>query len=133
MEITGNGLKKGSYMYFYTFSHNAKNLLYYPIAAGEFFCTSKYCVERERYDSILALYVLEGCIAMENGGVKLEAKKDELLLIDCCKAHKYYAKIKAHTLWIHFDGGSSYELFRALASEKGVATEKGKETKGGKK
>lgn len=119
MDITGNGLRNGSHMYFYTFSHNAENLLYYPIAAGEFFCTSKYCVERERYDSILALYVLDGCIAMENGDVKLEAKKDELLLIDCCKAHKYYAKIKSHTLWIHFDGGNSYEWFRALSSEKG--------------
>ena len=64
MELTGNGLNKGSHMYFYHASQNAKKLLYYPIAAGEFYCNGAYCVERDHYDSILAMYIAEGSMTL---------------------------------------------------------------------
>lgn len=119
MELTGNGLNKGSDMYFYTPSQTAKKLLYYPIAAGEFYCNSEYCVERDNYNSILALYVLDGDITILQNNAQLDAQKDELLLIDCYKAHKYFTKDRAHTLWVHFDGDNSYEWFSEITAQKG--------------
>lgn len=117
MELTGNGLNKGSHMYFCTPSQNAKKLLYYPIAVGNFYCNDKYLVERERYDSILVIYVSEGVITLEQNGIHTAGKK-EVLLADCCKPHKYYASVNAHTLWVHFDGNNSREWYNELGINK---------------
>lgn len=119
MELTGNGLNKGSHMYFYHASQNAKKLLYYPTAAGEFYCNGTYCVERDRYDSILAMYIAEGSMTLLQDNAELDAQKDELLLVDCYRAHKYFTKDGAHTLWVHFDGNNAYAWFREIAAQKG--------------
>lgn len=118
MELIGNGLNKGSYMYFYTPSQMAKRLLYYPVAAGDFFCNSSYKVERTSYNSILAIYVLEGELILEQKDLEIRAESGELLFIDCFKPHKYYAAVFAHTLWVHFDGSSSQNWFHELCPQK---------------
>ncbi len=128
MQLTGNGLEKGSHMYFYTPSQTAKKLLYYPIAAGEFYCGSEYCVERNSYNSILAIYVLEGALTMLINNTELDAQENELLLIDCYKPHKYFAKSSAHTLWVHFDGGNSLEWFGEIKAQKGQKIKCGRQT-----
>lgn len=119
MELIGNGLNKGSHMYFYTSSQTARKLLYYPLAAGEFYCNGKYNVERESYNSILAICVLDGNLTMVQDHTELNAQKDELLLIDCYCAHRYFAEDNAHTLWVHFDGSNSREWFGEIAAQKG--------------
>lgn len=119
MELEGNGLNKGSHMYFYTPSQSAKKLLYYPIAVGEFYCNGEYNVERENYDSILALYILDGSITMVQNGIRSSAQKDEMLLIDCYTAHRYFADSDAHTLWVHFDGNNSRQWFDEIKGKKG--------------
>ena len=119
MELIGNGLNKGSHMYFYTPSQTAKKLLYYPIAAGEFYCNRDYYVNRERYDSILAIYILEGNISMVQEGEALSAQKNELLLLDCYTQHEYFAGLNAHTLWVHFDGNNARQWFDEIKAKKG--------------
>ncbi len=117
MELIGNGLAKGSHMYFYTPSQNAKKLLYYPIAIGNFYCKSDYIVERERYDSILLIYVLQGSMTLEQNAV-YTAGENEILLVDCYKPHKYFTNDHAHTLWVHFDAGNSRQWLNLFASRK---------------
>ena len=95
MELVGNGLNKGSHMYFYTPSQNAKRILYYPIAVGDFYCNGEYRVSRTNYDSILMVYVLEGSIGMVQENAELKAEKNELLLIDCYKPHLYFTDSSA--------------------------------------
>lgn len=119
MELLEKGLEKGSHMYFYTASQAAKNLLYYPVAAGEFYCNNEYCVERESYNSILAIYVLGGNLKMIQDNTEWSAQRDELLLVDCYRAHKYFACERAHTLWVHFDGNNSGEWFSWIKGQKG--------------
>lgn len=119
MELIGNGLSKGSYMYFYTPSQTAKGLLYYPIAVGEFYCNGDYIVKRDRYDSILAIYVLDGSITLQQDENTFTAGTDELLLVDCYKPHKYFADTNAHTLWVHFDGNYSKLWFDEIKAKKG--------------
>lgn len=119
MELIGNGLKKGSHMYFYTTSQTGKKLLYYPIAAGEFYCNSEYNVQRAHYNNILAIYILDGSIEMIQDDIKLSAQKDELLFIDCYKDHQYFTDSDAHTLWVHFDGNNSRQWFDEIKSQKG--------------
>lgn len=120
MELIGNGLDKGSHMYFYTASQSAKELLYYPIAIGDFLCNSDYNVERAtNYNSILVLCVLDGSITLVQDDNKLTAEKDELLIVDCYKPHNYFANMAAHTLWVHFDGNNSRLWFDEIKSRKG--------------
>lgn len=119
MELIGNDICKGSHMYFYTASQIARKLLYYPIAIGDFYCNNEYKVERDSYDSILALYVINGSMTMVQNGAELTAQRDELLLIDCYKPHKYFANGNAHTLLVHFNGNNSREWFSEIAVQKG--------------
>ena len=115
MELLGNGLERHSHMYFYTPSNTAKRLLYYPLCAGEFYCNSKYSVEREQYNSFLLLFVLDGEIRFGDE----TAVQNEMLLIDCYQPHTYGTKTKAHTLWLHFDGIHARELFEEITASKG--------------
>ena len=117
MELIGNGLNKGSHMYFYTASQTAKRLLYYPVATGEFYCNAEYNVERSRYDSILAICILSGSITLLQNGAELTAHAGELLLVDCYKEHRYFTSDHAHTLWVHFDGNNSREWFDEITAQ----------------
>ena len=118
MEYMENGVNKGSQIYFYTPSQTAKALLYYPIATGDFYRNCDYMVERARYDSILAIYVLEGSITLEQDESMYAAVKDELLLADCYKKHRYLSDTGAHTLLMHFDGNNSRLWFEEIKSKK---------------
>ncbi|MCH5320878.1 MAG: AraC family transcriptional regulator [Eubacterium sp.] len=117
MELIGNGLNKGSHMYFYTASQTAKRLLYYPIATGEFYCNSEYNVVRTRYDSVLVIFVLSGAITLIQSGVEFTANEGELLLVDCYREHRYFCTDSAHTLWVHFDGNNSRKWFDVINSQ----------------
>lgn len=119
MNLIGNGLEKGSHMYFYTASQTAKKLLYYPVATGEFYCNAEYNVKRERYDSILAICVLSGSITLIQNGAEFTAQEGELLLVDCYKEHRYFTEGHAHTLWVHFDGNNSREWFNEIYIQHG--------------
>ena len=119
MELIGNGLNKGSLMYFYTATQTAKKLLYYPVATGEFYCNSEYNVERTRYDSILVIFVLSGAITLIQNDTEFTAVENEILLVDCYKGHRYFCTDNAHTLWVHFDGNNSYEWFNEIKTQRG--------------
>lgn len=127
MELYGKGLQKGSQMWFYTPSQMAKRLLFYPLAAGDFHCTARYRVNREQYNSILVLLVLGGELLLRQEGAELAAKGGELLLADCYRQHEYWATQDTHTLWVHFDGANSRELFAELKQQRGQKQKYGQE------
>ena len=119
MEFLNKGTLKGSHIYFYTPSQSAKRLLYYPIAAGEFYCGGDYAVKRTRYDSILLLSVLDGSMNLLQNGNQYTAQKGELLLVDCYLPHQYFTLEGAHTMWLHFDGNNSRQWFDEIVSKFG--------------
>lgn len=120
MKITGDGVRMGSSIYFYTPSENSRNNLFYPIAAGSFFCDKNYKVNRIKYDSFLVLLVLEGEIALELNDTYV-ASKNEALIIDCYEPHAYYTygDKTASTLWLHFDGQDARKWYKDIISQKG--------------
>ncbi len=119
MFLSGNGLVEDSKMYFHTPSQFAKDLLFYPLSVGEFFCNSEYCVDRKNNNSILALYVEEGSIDFTAHNVSLSADKGKLLFVDCYKPHKYYCKDNAHIFWVHFDGSNTRQWFEQITTQSG--------------
>lgn len=119
MEIFERGLRKGSSIWFHTPSQMARQLLFYPIAVGDYACSANYLVQRECYDSLLLLLVLDGEMMLKQDGLEVAARKGELLLVDCYYKHEYAATKDTHTMWIHFDGGNSKELFGEIIQQKG--------------
>lgn len=128
MELHGKGLCRGSKIWFYTPSQAAKRLFFYPLAAGDFQCTKQYRVSREQYNSILLLFVSEGEMVLRQDGAELTAKGGELLLVDCYRQHEYAAMRDTHTLWVHFDGVNSRELFQEMKQQRGQKLKYGQET-----
>ena len=120
MRSQKSGSNPQNRIYFYTPSQIAKELLYYPIVAGSYMSDHTYLVERDRYDSILALCVVDGSITLEQNQRTFVANKGELLLIDCYKPHKYYSPDHATTLWVHFDGANSRLWCRELTKKSQV-------------
>lgn len=119
MLLSGNGLLEGSKMYFHTPSDFAKDLLFYPISAGEFFCNSEYYVERKNNNSILALFVENGTIEFSADDIDISANKGDILFVDCYKPHKYFCTDSAHIIWVHFDGGNSRQWFHEITKQSG--------------
>ena len=112
MKFKGTGVRKGSEIFFHTPTQNAKRLLLYPVAAGEFYCDENYLVERDRYDSFLLIYVVSGCMTLVQDGI-YTAGQDEMLLADCYRPHRYFTDRDSHTLWLHFDGKMASEFVKA--------------------
>lgn len=128
MRLTGNGLFGGSEMFFSTPSQTARQLLFYPTAVGEFHCAADYRVERERYDSFLLLYVVDGFMTLEQDGETVRAGKNEALFVDCYRPHLYYTGTCAHILWLHFDGVGCRAWYDGLRSRCGAKLPGGRNT-----
>ena len=120
MGSTKGHAKQEKKIYFYTPPQTTKRLLYYPIVAGRYHSDQNYRVERDRYDSILALCVIDGSMILEQNGHTFVANEGELLLVDCYVPHKYYTDSHATTVWVHFDGADSRSWFRELTKRSQV-------------
>jgi len=113
------GVLKNSDIYFHTPSNIARSLFFFIICAGEFFCDGNYRVERETYNSFLIMYIRKG-----NGFVSAEnrtyqANAGDVVILDCHRPHLYYTKTGWETLWVHFDGNISKELFELIYNRVG--------------
>lgn len=114
MYIPEKGVLKNSNIYFHTPSSIAKSAFFYLKCAGEFFCNGNYRVERDTFYSYLIMYIKEGegYISVDNR--TYPAKANDAVLLNCHQPHLYYTHSGWETLWIHFDGNSSQQLFELL-------------------
>ncbi len=112
MAYTQKGVLEQSKLYFYPAGQS--EALFRPLSAGHFFCTDQYIVERENFQSILVLLVVDGDISFVKGEKEYTACAGETALIDCYEPHCYYAKNKLEAYWVHIDGGNTREFFGEL-------------------
>ena len=90
--------------YNYTPSMNAKEELLYPICTGDFIYEPGYKIERNSFDSFLVEIILEGSLEIETDGRRYHAQKDDVVILDCYKQHRYSSETGWRALWVHFDG-----------------------------
>ncbi len=60
MKVYQEGVLPESDIYFHTCSSQAKELFFYLLCTGKYFCNERYYVDRQAYDSYLILYVKKG-------------------------------------------------------------------------
>lgn len=119
MNLYQNQEKPKDHFYFHTPSEDARRFLFYPVVAGVSARGSNYRIHRQRYDSFLLLYVLDGCLFLNQNGT-YKGEKGDLLLVDCYAEHEYFTDSYVKMIWLHFDGSTSRPWVEALLREYGA-------------
>ncbi len=120
MQPDEKGVLSNSIIFFNTPSNFARSSFFHIICSGEFFCDGDYLVERNTYHSFLLMYIRKGCGCIIFGNRTYQAHEGDIVFLDCHQPHRYYTDTGWETLWIHFDGNSSREIFESIFSNAGV-------------
>ncbi len=67
-------------------------------------------MKREYFPPLLVAYIREGTLHVEYEGESFDAKKGDVLLLDCVKPHYYQAMDGLEFVYIHFDGSNAHEI-----------------------
>ncbi|WP_407305668.1 helix-turn-helix domain-containing protein [Desulfosporosinus sp. SB140] len=111
MRVNEKGVLEESEYYFFTPSNLAKSLFFHLICTGKFFCDHNYYVERDKYNSYLLMYIVKGQGTICYNDKLYTAKENDLVIINCYNPHRYYTNTGWATMWLHYDGNTSRELF----------------------
>lgn len=109
-----------SSIYFLTPSISARNLLYYPLYVGEYYCSQQYRVSRSTYPSFLMAFIENGCLIVNSRNCSYTAQAGDVVLLNCYEPHEYYAASQLHFLWVHFDGAQSNALYEQIFRSRGT-------------
>lgn len=105
------------------YTHNpstfSKENLFYAELAGEYFGISDYKIERDFFNSLLVIYVVEGELTVDIGGNALLVEKDDFVFIDCRTPHSYYSKKPISMKWVHIQGNSVFAYSELLSKRFG--------------
>ncbi len=104
MKINDQGVLEASDIYFHTHSSQAKEMYFYPLCTGHYFCDSTYSVNRQSYNSFLIIYVRKGNGFVEQNGRHIPLNEGSLAFIDCYLPHQYYTNSGWEIYWVHLDG-----------------------------
>lgn len=113
MFVPESGLLQNSCTFFHTPSNMAKDMFFYLICAGHFFCSKNYCVKRNNYNSYLLMYVKAGSGTIHYDSKVFTVNENEVVILNCYKPHAYSSN-NWETYWIHFDGNVSDKFFNLL-------------------
>jgi len=118
MKVYQEGVLSESDIYFHTCSSQAKELFFYLLCTGKYFCNERYYVDRQAYDSYLILYVKKGSGYIQNGNSPLlPLDEGSVAFINCYIPHKYFTKVGWTIYWIHFDGLLAPKYFNLITEK----------------
>lgn len=120
MDIIDSGVYAPSFMDFVVPSAFARNTLYYALQFGHFYCDEKYVIQRDSLDQFLLIYVVSGQFVMETRDKVYTAYPDQVVLLDCHFAHRYYCTEPTEFLWFHFNGNSCLNYCDYLYEQSGL-------------
>ena len=105
MDVVSKEILPPSKIYFHTCSALAREIFFFPLCAGHFYCAKGYEVDRGRYDSFLLIYVVAGKGYVYDDAQRLEVSAGEFVLVDCYQPQHYGTDDSWEIYWLHFDGG----------------------------
>lgn len=95
----------------------AQKLYFYPVLCGHYFCDGQYQVSRSSYANPLLLFVRSGALRVQYGGQTYQAKKGDIVLLDCDRPHRYAAEQQVEFLYLHFDGCNAHALVQEATAD----------------
>ena len=90
--------------YVYTPGTLAKKLFLYPVCVGHFIYEAGYFLQRNRFDSFLIMFIVNGTCTITLNGNDETAGADDIILLDCYEPHQYSTETGCESFWLHFDG-----------------------------
>lgn len=118
MKCREPGVLECSEYYFSTPSNLAKRLFFYPVCAGEFYCTRGYRVKRENYNSLLVMLILEGELSVRFAGKSSIAQAGDVVFLNCYEPHQYFSDTPLRFMFLHFDGNVSMDFYETVTKAK---------------
>lgn len=110
--------KKG--IYFYSPSDFGKEHLFCVLWGGEYTCVPPYQIRRKGLELFLAFRILSGELYFTYEGKDFKGEEGDIVLLDCRKAHHYYAKNQVSFQFFHFTGNCSREYLELLYKKSGA-------------
>ncbi|PYI53153.1 AraC family ligand binding domain-containing protein [Paenibacillus flagellatus] len=97
----------------------AKQSLFYVQEIGHFRTLPAYFTERERLDSYLIVFTLDGQGSLTYRGDAYSVSAGQWFWIDCMDYHHYrtHADRLWELLWVHFNGPSAKGYYDCFAEE----------------
>lgn len=100
-------------------SELAQKLYFYPTWCGHYYCTKNYYMKRDSFPPLLVVYIREGMLHFECHNKCFDAKKGDVVLLDCSKPHYYQAYDGLEFVYMHFDGSNSHDICSHILSQNG--------------
>lgn len=113
------GVLSHSKMFFHTPGEFAKKALFHLIYSGTFYCTNKYLIKRDNWNSYLFMHIRKGKVKIQYEGKEFIAAENTFVFLNCYKPHLYQAEEDTVFDWFHFSGNASEDYFESLYSNSG--------------
>lgn len=114
MKTSEVGIKANSHIFFNTPSNQTKKLFYYVTCTGHFYYDDFYKLKRDSYESFLIMYIVKGSAKVNSAKGSCVVHSGDTVFMNCYYAHGYEAIGELETLWFHFDGINSKEIYKEL-------------------
>lgn len=89
-------------------------------SCGKLWATKHYITDRRSYDKLLFVYVNEGSMFLDYGGVRRVVHEGSAFFIDCMPHQIYGTHEKSCVLtFLHIVGGASHYFYQEITSKRG--------------
>lgn len=119
MKSVDPGILPHSTCFSFTPPDAAKELFYYPTWCGHYYCNSNYFMRRKSYPPLLVVFIRQGVFRIEYRGEQRQAKRGDVVLLDCAEPHYYQAEDGLEFVYMHFDGANAHEICRYITQMQG--------------
>lgn len=108
------GIKASSDIFFVTPSNQSLRLFYYVTCIGHFYYEDFYGLSRDSYNSFLVMYIVKGKAKIHNDYGTFDVSEGDTVLMNCHSPHGYQSSGSLETIWFHFDGNNSKNIYAEL-------------------
>ena len=123
MLIPEEGVHQTSERYFFTPSSLARELFYYPMRCGHYFCNhqysfshqSKIAQEGDHNRNIMLFAVQDGAMELGLSGQTVLAASGQCVLFDCQEPYYYTASDSAEFTWLLFGGLNARAFYERIS------------------
>lgn len=113
------GVLEDSDIQYHLPSEFARKNLFFLHAGGRYRCVPPYRIERDHYDMMLILFILQGAMHVEYRGCIGMAEAGDVILMDCRNPHRYWISGETRFMWMHFDGNASEAYLELIQENRG--------------
>lgn len=119
MKSVDPGILEQSVCFPFTPPKTARELFFYPVWCGHYFCTEQYYIRRTGYPPLLLAFVRKGGLHVRYRGVSRRAGVGDVVLLDCAEPHFYQAENGLEFLYLHFNGSNAQAICKHIIETSG--------------